>query len=135
MMLKWDTCYEIGHERIDAEHRIFLGLIVDFEALVNQGAAKDKLIRTLKEICKYAEFHFFSEQNVMIDCHYPEYVSHTSLHQQLLAAADDQLFRLTAGQVQASEVFEFLFEWFALHTSTEDKKLVAYTRASPDPAR
>jgi hemerythrin len=31
MVLKWDCRYELGHERLDAEHKIFLGLIVGFQ--------------------------------------------------------------------------------------------------------
>ena len=126
MTLKWDPRYELGHERIDAEHRIFLGLIVEFEELTMQGGARDKLIRTLNEICKYAEFHFLSEENVMADCHYPEQMQHAGLHRKLLAEVTDELFQLTAGKVEPSHVFEFLFQWFALHTTTEDKKLVSY---------
>jgi hemerythrin len=129
MTLKWDHRYELGHEKIDAEHRIFLGLIVEFENLAIQGMPKDKLIRTLKEICKYAEFHFLSEENVMTDGHYPDQLQHASLHRQLLAEVGDELFQLTAGQTEPRQVFEFLFQWFALHTSTEDRKLVSYIAA------
>jgi len=75
-MLKWDHRYELGNERIDAEHRIFLGLIVDFHDAAIQGASKDKLIRILNEISKYAEFHFVSEENIMTEYHYPEQKYH-----------------------------------------------------------
>jgi len=129
MTLKWDHRYELGHERIDGEHRIFLGLIVEFEQLAKLGADKDKLVRTLKEICKYAEFHFFSEESVMIDCNYPDRVAHANLHRQLLAEVEDELYRLGAGRTDWRQVSEFLFQWFALHTSTEDKKLVKYIQA------
>lgn len=39
MALMWDSRYELGHPRIDAEHRIFLGLIVDFGQLSDAGAS------------------------------------------------------------------------------------------------
>lgn len=126
MTLQWDSRYALGHERIDAEHQIFLNLIVQFNDLSQQGASMDKLLRTLREIIKYAEFHFVSEENVMLDCSYPDYPHHTDLHQRLLAKVQDEMFRLKSGQAQPTEVFDFLFEWFALHTTQEDRKLVEF---------
>lgn len=130
MTLMWDTRYELGHDRIDAEHRIFLGLIVDFGQLASSGAPREKLSRTLAEISKYGAFHFLSEENVMLDCHYPDVVHHAQLHRDLLAEVDDRLHRFITEPLPAEQVFEFLFEWFALHTTSEDKKLVAYLRAA-----
>lgn len=125
-MLKWDQKYELGNEKIDLEHRLFLGLIVDFHDAATQGASKDKLIRILNEICKYGEFHFVSEENIMTDYHYPEQKHHAQLHRTLLAGVNDKFSQFELGSIGSDEVFEFLFEWFAFHTSTEDKKLVGY---------
>ena len=121
--MQWDSRYALGHERIDAEHQIFLNLIVQFHDLSQQGASADKLLRTMREITKYAEFHFVSEENVMLDCSYPH---HADLHQRLLAKVQDELFRLKSGQAQPAEVFDLLFEWFAFHTTREDRKLVEF---------
>jgi hemerythrin len=125
-MMKWDQKYELGQERIDAEHRIFLGLIVDFQNAANIGAPKEKLIRLLKEIAKYADFHFVSEENIMTDNNYPELKQHAYLHNMLLAELKDKLHQFENSATSADAVFEFLFEWFALHTSTEDKRLVGH---------
>lgn len=129
-MLKWDSKYELGNDRIDAEHRIFLGLIVDFQEAAAIDTPKDKLLRIFKEICKYAEFHFLSEENIMIDHGYPELEHHTNSHQKLLAEANNKLYQLHAGTISADEAFNFLFNWFAFHTSSEDKSLVGYIQAS-----
>jgi hemerythrin len=125
-MLKWDDKYELGNEKIDAEHRIFLGLIVDFHDAAMRGESTDKLIRIFKEISKYAEFHFLSEENVMTEYNYPEQPQHAQMHSRLLSEAKDKLYQLIRGSISPDEVFEFLFEWFAFHTSTEDKKLVGF---------
>lgn len=125
-MFTWDQKYELGNEKIDAEHRIFLGLIVDFYDIAKQGAAKDKLIRIYREICKYAESHFLSEENLMFDSDYPELEQHAKLHSGLLALANDKLHQLLTDKATVDEIYQFLFEWFALHTSQEDKKLVAF---------
>jgi len=40
-MMKWDQKYEYGPELIDSEHKIFLGLIVDFQEASITGAVKE----------------------------------------------------------------------------------------------
>lgn len=125
-MLKWDHRYELGHERIDAEHRIFLGLIVDFHEAASSGAPKEKLIRILREITKYADFHFVSEENIMAEHGYPEMDQHAQLHKALLAQIQDYFHQFSGDRIDADAVFDFLFKWFALHTSSEDKRLVGY---------
>ena len=127
-MMKWDRKFELGHERIDAEHRIFLELIVDFQESYVHGDDRQKQARILNEICKYAEFHFVSEENIMTDCAFPEREAHARLHAQLLSELNDMGWRFRSNQVEAEQVFEFLFQWFALHTSSEDRKLVGHLK-------
>jgi hemerythrin len=130
--LKWDSKYELGNDRIDAEHRIFLSLIVDFHNAAEQDTPKDNLLRIFKEICKYAEFHFLSEENIMIDHRYPEQEHHINSHAKLLAEANNKLYQLQSGSISADDAFNFLFNWLAFHTSSEDKKLVGYIESGTD---
>jgi len=51
-MLAWDNKYELGHQRIDAEHRIFLSLLSDFQMAMEQGLSKRKQINITREIAK-----------------------------------------------------------------------------------
>jgi len=123
-MLRWDHKYNLGHTKIDAEHKIFLGLIIEFQEVSIQRVSRDKQLRLLNEVIKYAEFHFLSEENLMEDFNYPDKEHHKALHQSLLAECKNKLHEFRHETISADEVFEFLFQWFALHTSSEDKKLV-----------
>lgn len=125
-MLTWNHKYELGHDRIDSEHRIFLSLICDFQMAMEQGLPKTKLIRIIREIAKYADFHFVSEENIMVDCNYPELEQHAAHHRLLLNQVQDYTNQFSLDEIQAPQVFEFLFNWFALHTTSEDKKLVGF---------
>lgn len=125
-MLVWDHKYELGHARIDAEHRIFLGLITDFQQAAAAGAGADKQWRILKEIVKYAEFHFLSEENIMEEYDYPDRAQHCQRHRLLLAEFEARCFEFRTGDLSAEAIFDLLFQWFALHTSTEDRKLVGF---------
>jgi hemerythrin len=130
--IDWDRKFEIGHERIDFEHRIFLDLIRTFGEEVERGDAEDprRLNRQLTEITKYAEFHFVSEENIMIEVAYPDYETHRELHNVLLNELRDMAFKLRAGRANPRELVEFLYYWFAQHTAHKDKLIAEYVRQS-----
>lgn len=128
--LKWDQKFELGHQRIDNEHRVFLSLIIDASTMGETTAPKDRALRLLAEVKKYAEFHFLSEENIMIDVDYPDYEHHKAEHARLLARLDDKIHLYTAGSKSLTDVANFMFEWFALHTTQIDKKLASYIQQS-----
>lgn len=129
MKMTWDDKYVIGNARIDSEHQLFLGLISSFSDRLDHGGSIEELSRTLLEIEKYADFHFTSEENMMEDCGYPERGHHSQLHAQLLSSLRNKRHNLLSeGTSSAQAAFDFMFQWFALHTSQEDKKLAKYLR-------
>ncbi|MCP4596631.1 hemerythrin domain-containing protein [Neptuniibacter sp.] len=121
--IQWDKKFELGHERIDFEHRIFLDLIKSVSQLASD---KERALRLLREVEKYAEFHFISEENLMLDTGYPDYSSHKEEHQILLATLKEKSFEYRHDQLSLEELSDFLFQWFALHTTQVDSKLTQY---------
>jgi hemerythrin len=126
MKIEWDKKFEIGHDRIDSEHRIFLGLILELDRRVDAAEPHESLLRTIREIEAYARFHFLSEENIMIDLGYPELESHRAEHRMLLASIEDRVYGFSRGDSTAAEIVTYTFEWFALHTTQVDKKIAAY---------
>ncbi len=124
--LAWDSKFEIGHERIDSEHRIFLSLIRDLSVESDTGASKERIERTLHEIFKYADFHFTSEENIMADLAYPQLAAHKQEHKMLLAQLKNFIQRYRADLQSPETVVDFLFQWFALHTTQEDKLIAKF---------
>lgn len=129
-MMKWDRKYELGHDRIDGEHKIFFDLIIDFKESSARDESRPKLMRILNELGKYAEFHFVSEENLMIDCAYPQREVHARQHAHILSELNDISWRFRSRQVEAPAVFDMLFQWFAPHTSSEDKKIAEFLQPS-----
>jgi hemerythrin len=62
----------------------------------------------------------------MIESQYPDMDRHLLLHRGLLSEENNKLHQLNSGVLSPMDVYQFLFKWFALHTSSEDKKRVAY---------
>jgi hemerythrin len=124
--IKWSPQFEVGHERIDHEHQIFLNLIKNVSLGAEENASLEWSRRLLREVKKYTEFHFVSEENIMFRVAYPEYDAHKQEHVTLLASLDSELHAFNAGKVDLQHIAGFLFEWFALHTTQSDKKLAKY---------
>lgn len=126
--MKWDSTFEVGDEKIDAEHRIFFGLIQNFIDELNDRHEPARLLRRLREIQKYAEFHFVSEQNLMIEIGFPEVDGHTALHAALLEKLGAASADLRHDSAAYTKFVIFLLEWFSFHTLTEDRKIVDYLK-------
>ncbi|MES9811707.1 MAG: bacteriohemerythrin [Candidatus Thiodiazotropha sp.] len=124
--IDWDNKFEVGHERIDSEHRVFLNLIRTISAEVEENGNKERILRLLAELAKYAEFHFLSEENEMLRVDYPEYEEHHHEHERLLAKFTDMMTQFRTGTLPLDSITEFIFSWFALHTTQVDKRLGQY---------
>ena len=122
----WQKWFELGNFRIDSEHRVFLDLIMGLSHDHRAAIATDKLARSLREIHKYAEFHFLSEENMMIDIGYPQMEIHATEHAKLLQVLDRNIARLMAGEDILEEFLTFLYEWFSDHTIGTDYRLTQY---------
>lgn len=88
------------------------------------------MLRHLKEVELYARFHFISEENLMYDAGYPHIAQHKEEHHTLLTQLDDRIHEYAADEICMKDIGNFLFEWFAFHTTNSDKKLVQYIKNS-----
>ena len=129
IQIEWDNKFSVGHDRIDHEHQVFLDLIKNASMINEMNVPKEKIIRLLTEVKKYADFHFYSEENIMLNVQYPDYKKHSHEHQVLLSILDENLHNYRAGTTKLDQVVDFMFEWFALHTTTVDKKLGEFIKS------
>ena len=127
----WSMSCETGHDRIDSEHRILLGLIQGLVRAVDTGSPQSRILRLVAEIQKYAEYHFLCEENVMIDVGFPGIAGHRIAHLRLL----NELYRhtdlLRAGTAPPSEVATFLVNWFSAHAEREDQEITRHIAGHP----
>jgi hemerythrin len=131
-MIKWLDQYNVGNERIDFQHHIFLGLISEFQEM-RKSNFNDKMLREIvEEICMYARYHFLSEENIMRNHGYPDYLIHKKHHLTLIDELNNQSMGMQIGAVSAKQIEEFLVDWFVAHTSNEDKLLANYIRKTTE---
>ncbi|MBI9033844.1 MAG: bacteriohemerythrin [Bacteroidales bacterium] len=130
--LKWKEEYLVGIDKIDNEHKVFFDLIIEMQKICEQEYDTKRIARYLQELVKYAEFHFYSEENIMIDLEYPEHKEHNKLHQDLLEEIGVKKIELESKSLNKEEFVDFLHHWFIDHTSIEDHKLTEFIQKKTD---
>lgn len=125
MDLGWKPEYNIGSERIDREHMVFLDLVREFVVEAETREEHKLLLRLSHEIYKYADFHFFSEERMMVRIGYAGFDHHQAAHKGLLEELRRYIDSLSIDSMRALEMADFLFKWFKAHTVSEDTKLAA----------
>lgn len=126
--IKWDGSFDIHHELIDSQHRIFVMLLNKLMANVAKGVDKEYLLRVLDEIKKYAEFHFVSEENVMYECNYPGLTNHEQVHTEILHKLADLTERVSQNRARAEDVVVMLRDWLFSHILIEDSHISQHVR-------
>lgn len=121
--IPWEKKFEVGRPRIDSEHQVFLDLIRNVSLASERQEPKDWCLRLLREVEKFVDFHFFSEENLMLRTGYPDYLEHQKKHTELLQSLQERTQAYAHDRINLEAVVVFLFDWFVMHTAQADKKL------------
>lgn len=124
--ITWKESYNLGNVEIDCEHRVFVKIIQKIESAVDNKRGKSYVKRLLTELEKYAEFHFISEENIMIHFSYPAIVFHKREHELLLAKLRELILKVEIDQYPLEELASFLLKWFSEHTLGVDRNLIEF---------
>lgn len=126
-LVEWDSKYEVGNYEIDSEHKIFVEIIRKLDDANCRGDIKLVELHFI-ELLKYAEFHFCSEENIMLINKYPNLLNHKKEHEKLLAELRNRLFSLKYEYTDYDNLELFLLKWFTKHTTAEDLKLASFLK-------
>jgi hemerythrin len=126
--IPWDGSFEIHHELIDAQHKIFVMLLNKIMLKLSEDAPLETIQLYFEELRRYAEFHFLSEENVMRECRYPGTANHEQVHTEMLHKIDRFCNQLASGIGNVEEIVEFLKKWLFNHILLEDSLLSDYVR-------
>lgn len=126
--IEWKDSYSLGNEEIDFEHKVFVKIIQKIDDAILNDCSMQVFNRLLLELKKYAAFHFQSEENFMMEIHYPEIIEHKAAHEKLLSQLQLIILRIEIGELKPRTLPGFLLDWFKDHTITIDKRLVEYMK-------
>lgn len=131
--LEWNTNYEMGHPRLDAEHRSLFQVL----ATLSRGYCDRDLVDTqIKILEHYVTAHFALEERMMEESAYPGIDGHRALHAEFHATVarlrahwreDD------APSVQR-EIIAELSDWLARHIIGADHAYLPWVTTKPGPS-
>ena len=127
-IISWKKEYETGIHEIDSEHQIFVSIIQKINTAYFNNYNEEYIIRLIKELYKYADFHFISEENIMIFNNYSDYENHKKEHNSLLYRLTEIIGAFESEFIDPSELINFLINWFQEHTTKTDMKLSGFLR-------
>lgn len=125
-IIQWSANLEIGNFEIDSQHMLFIGIVQKIAQRVESGATGVQIESQLLELLKYTEYHFCSEENIMLDNNYPDLLEHKKEHEEVLAELRNRLFSLKYDFIDIDQLLDFLLEWFTNHTTQVDVKIAEY---------
>ncbi|MDD2759616.1 MAG: bacteriohemerythrin [Methylomonas sp.] len=129
--IQWCKKFGVGHTDVDREHQLFLDLIRNVSEALDRQEPKDWCLRLLREVEKYVDFHFFSEENLMLKSGYPEYLEHQKKHAEFLVSLSERVQAYASDRINLEAVVVFLFDWFVMHSAQMDKKLGKFLKEQP----
>ena len=124
--IEWSSGLEVGHYAIDSQHMMFIDIINRLFSNLEPGFDRKCFEMSLQELLKYADFHFCSEEVIMLENNYPDYESHKNEHQELMLQLRSLLSSISFESKDFQALKTFLIEWFQTHTVTVDKELALY---------
>lgn len=122
--IAWQDEFSVGVTVIDEQHKMLLQVINTFLASLEDNDDRFAIGRSLDEMIKYTEYHFYTEQ-LLLEKH-PDFLAHLNQHWQLVKKAkkiqDDFEHHLEL----KADIFDFLLSWLKNHILGTDKVYFSY---------
>lgn len=126
--LIWKTEYNIGHFKIDNEHKRLFNIAkkaYQLSSAKTQSFEMEPLKEIIKELFQYVSTHFMTEEEYMSSINYPYLDKHKLIHKKLINILKEMINNINSLEVEEinSKLNEFINEYFITHIITEDKKI------------
>ena len=122
-MLEWDDKYSVNVSLIDEQHKKVFEIINKAVAAKQHSGNSEEILGILKDMTKFAQEHFKTEETYMIEFKYPEYQYHKEEHLDFSTRMLTYHDRVISNDYQiANEILEYLKQWWVNHIQETDKK-------------
>ena len=130
-MFHWTKDYAVGVRQIDQEHQRLFALAESLHQAMLAGQGKAILQDLLASLVDYTRYHFAHEEQLMQRIRYPDYPQHREQHEDLASKVRAIQDRFSSCEITITiEVMQFLMEWLKNHTTTSDRGIAGYMKAS-----
>lgn len=130
--IEFNDTSKMGYYLVDREHEMFVLIINRIVNAIKNDGFHEYVESMVDELIKYAEFHFISEENIMVEMKYPDIVPHKKEHDDLLAKLRDRIFSRDYEFINLDYLIDYIKVWFSEHTEKFDKKLMQFIKQEKD---
>lgn len=126
MLILWSPDYDIGHAKIDDDHRH----VVDTINRLNDATGNEELAAALKALHSYVREHFEREERLMEAGGYPDLVAHKALHADFRQRIDSFEKTVAAGAPShaGSRLLLELAHWWTTHIRKTDPNYLPWIK-------
>ncbi len=125
----WNSQYETGIERIDAQHKALFQAFNSINGVIHAGGPPDGIKAGLDFLARYTMEHFPAEETAMRVMGYPKLASHKVEHGKLVSKLQDLQVKQANGALLTSEVDLFIAHWLAGHIDEADMEYIRFANA------
>jgi len=126
-LMMWGDNFCVNVRQLDEQHKMLVGMLNDLHDAMKQGKGKDVTGNVLSGLVQYVATHFATEEKLMKEQAYPEYLNHKMEHDALTKQVLDLQKQFEEGKpVLTVELMKFLKDWLSNHILGTDKKYGPY---------
>ena len=122
--IAWQDDFSVGVPVIDEQHKMLLQVINEFLSSLEDGGDHFAISRSLNDMIKYTEYHFYTEQ-LLLEKH-PDFLAHLNQHWQLVKRAKAIQEDFQQDRDLKADIFDFLLAWLKDHILGTDKVYFSY---------
>ena len=130
MYVHWEDALELNNSLLDTQHRILMLLCRKLDVAIKTKQSDQFISLIIRELKKFTEFHFLSEEILMREIGYPELENHSMMHTDLLMQLDMMMVRIKNHKEFPGDLLYFLNKWLVQHLAKEDLKIANFARNS-----
>ena len=133
--IEWNARLILGIRLIDSQHEKLVQLTnnLHLACLKNREVAMRYFIETAREAVRYADYHFSTEEQMMLFLSYPNYYVHKKEHEGFVKEILRQIYMFSEHKNLVPNRFvQFLKDWILSHIAVCDKEFADYIMSVED---
>ena len=126
-IIVWDQSLSVGIKKIDEQHQELVKIINCLVENEDATGHSEPIAHVLDRMTQYADYHFETEEALMLEYNYPAYESHRDDHTQFkMKTAKFCLDALQGKETLPDELLSYLRDWLTHHILKTDMKYKPY---------
>lgn len=130
-MFEWSESISVKIPTIDEQHKKLFKIAKDIHELVQNYNGQDSfyvIVRTIKELKNYTEYHFEEEEKMMKKYDYPDIGQHITQHKEFIEYLNQIDLKEVDDNPEESihNLLKFIAGWIFKHINNTDFKYTDY---------